>query len=155
MDSSALDLQHLKAWESLIRAHGALIKAICQRMGEKCEIGLDTYEVLLSLEQAPQRRLTMGGLADIVMLSPSGVTRLVDRLQRDGFLERVCNPSDKRSFYAVLTPMGLAAREKAWPTVQECIREVFASKLSEQEAETLTKLLLKFVKSGVGAKVYL
>lgn len=124
-------------------------------MGDACEIGLDTYEVLLSLEQAPQHRLTMGALADTVMLSPSGVTRLVDRLQRDGYLERACNPADKRSFYAVLTPSGLAARKKAWPTVQECIGEAFASKLSEQEAETLTKLLHRFVKSGVGAKVYL
>lgn len=156
MDHDDLSTCHLRAWEALLRSHGALVKALYITMAEaRCEVGLDTYEVLLSLEQAPNHRLTMGELAGTIMLSPSGVTRMVDRLEKLGYVERVSNPQDKRSFYTVVTAAGIRAREEAWPVFRKGIREHFATRLSDQEADALTDLLLKFVKSDVGAKVFL
>ncbi|MBL8060856.1 MAG: MarR family transcriptional regulator [Chthonomonas sp.] len=124
-------------------------------MDAQCAIGLATYEVLLSLEQAPGAKMTMGELAGIVILSPSGVTRLVDRLEKQGLVARETNAADKRSFYTVLTPAGRAAREKAWPVFRDGIREHFVAGLSDDEADALTNLLLKFVKKGVGTTVHL
>lgn len=124
------------------------------RMAEAGQIGLDVYEVLLALEQSESNRLTMSELADVVLLSPSGVTRLVDRLERSGYVSRECNPADRRSMFAVITPKGLAAREKAWPTFRDGIREEFANHLSDEDAEVLTDLLLKFVSANVGVRVY-
>ena len=155
LDIGDLSKSHLRAWEALVRSHGALIKVISARMDAECCIGLATYEVLLSLEQAPHQRLTMGELAGIVILSPSGVTRLVDRLEKQGLVAREVNPNDKRSFHTVLTEAGLKEREKAWPVFRAGIRESFVAHMSEAEADELTECLLKFVKKGIGAAVHL
>ena len=104
-------------------------------------IPLGWYDVLLTLEKAPEGRLRMSELADNVMTSRSGLTRLVDRLVDVGYIERANCPSDRRSCYAVITKEGLAARAAAWPRYSQWIAKYFAKHISEKEAEMLIKIL--------------
>lgn len=150
----ALGETHRRAWESLLRAHAALIRRMNQAMIGKQEISLEVYDVLLSLEEAPERRLTMRELGERVVLTPSGVSRLIDRLEREGYVRREVNEKDRRSMYAVLTDAGQAVRAAAWPAFARMIREEFASQLTEEEARELGDLLIRFVKPGVGVNLY-
>jgi DNA-binding MarR family transcriptional regulator len=85
----------------------------------------------------------MSQLAERVLLSRSGITRLVDRLEKDGLLERVACPNDRRALYARLTDKGLALRKSAWPAYQNVVCEIFAEKITEEEARVMSGALLK------------
>lgn len=138
----------------MIRAHGSLMRRIDHRLEVAGQLGFDDYGVLLSLEESPEHRLTMSALAEIALLSPSGVTRLVDRLSQQGLVCRECNPNDRRSMHAVITDIGLEARAAAWPAFHDAIREEFASKLTEEEADQLATLMLRFVSPSIGVRIY-
>jgi DNA-binding MarR family transcriptional regulator len=97
----------------------------------------------LTLEDAPESRLRMSELAEHIMLSRSGITRLVDRLERDGLLKRHDCVLDRRATYAALTPEGLELRKRMWPIYREGIIELFANKMSEDEAQVLSKVFLR------------
>jgi DNA-binding MarR family transcriptional regulator len=154
VDELSLTLGQKRAFESLIRAHGSLMRRISQRLEAAGQLGFDDYAVLLSLEESEGHRLTMTALVEIAMLSPSGVTRLVDRLSQQGLVCRECNPMDRRSMHAVITEKGLEARAAAWPIVHDAIREEFAIKVSAEEADQLASLLLKFVSPSIGVRIY-
>src|SRR5918998_5905069 len=79
----------LAAWRGMLRVHSALVKALDAELIAQHDLPLTSYEVLISLQAAPERRLRMAELADALLLSRSGMTRLVDRLERAGYLERV------------------------------------------------------------------
>ena len=108
------------------------------------DLPLPSYDVLVQLSEAPGRRLRMTELADRVLLSRSGLTRLVDRLARDGLVERQACPDDARGTLAVLTDAGLERLRTAWPTH---LRGVAAhlGRLSPAEVEQLTLLMAKLV----------
>src|SRR3954463_3420344 len=93
----------LGAWRGFLRVHSTLVKALDAELQEAHGLPLSSYEVLITLRTAPGRRLRMAELADRVILSRSGMTRLVDRLEREGLLERDKCDSDARGFFAVLT----------------------------------------------------
>lgn len=124
------------------------------RIEDAGEISLDAYDVLLALEESPERRLTMRELAVRAILSPSGVTRLVDRLVEKGWVRREVNERDRRSYFAVLTDNGLQMREKAWPAYCEAIQAEFAQHLTTGEASHLAELLQRFLRPGVGTTIY-
>lgn len=115
---------------------------------------MDVYDTLLALEEAPNQRLTMSELADRVVLSPSGVTRLVDRLVKQGLVQREANPDDGRSSFAAITPAGLNLRLAVWPHLQEALTQEFASKISLQQADQLSCMLRLFLQEGVGTSIY-
>ena len=100
--------EELAAWRGLLRVHSALVKALDAELLAGHELPLTSYEVLINLQAAPGRRRRMAELADGVLLSRSGMTRLVDRLERDGLLERDPCTDDGRGTYAVLTDKGAA-----------------------------------------------
>jgi DNA-binding MarR family transcriptional regulator len=106
---------------------------------------LELYEVLLLLEEAPDQRLRMCDLAERTLLSRSGMTRLVDRLERKGYIKRHASETDRRSLFAVITSEGLRAREAAWEVFRKAIDHEFASALTVPEARTLIKVLGRFV----------
>src|SRR3954451_19288495 len=106
----------LGAWRGLLRVHTALVKALDAELSEAHDLPLSSYEVLITLETAPNRKRRMAELADSVLLSRSGMTRLVDRLEREGLLERDTCTADGRGCFAVLTPKGAELLESARPT---------------------------------------
>jgi DNA-binding MarR family transcriptional regulator len=104
--SHELTAAELAAWRGFLRVHSALAKQLDAQLEAEHDLPLSSYEVLITLRSAPGRRLRMAELADAVLLSRSGMTRLVDRLERDGLLVRDTCASDARGCFAVLTPAG-------------------------------------------------
>jgi DNA-binding MarR family transcriptional regulator len=139
-----LSQQGLEAWKGLLLAHATLVELIDREMAQANLLPLDWYDALLALEDAPNYRLKMSDLADQVLLSKSGLTRLVDRLEAKGYIRREACRADRRVAYAVITPEGLKAREDSWPTFRAAIQEHFVSQLSDQEVDVLGTALMKF-----------
>lgn len=133
------------AWQTFITAHAVVIELIEQELAEAKQLPLSSYDVLLALVQAPNRRLRMHELAQAVLLSRSGLTRLVDRLEQEGLLARDRSGHDRRATYAVLTLKGFRAFRQAWPIYAQGILKHFAHHLTEQEMSTLSQLLGRVV----------
>lgn len=120
-----IDDPRLRAWRALIHAHAALMRRLEAELLEREGMSLGEYDALVQLAQAPQRRLRMGDLADQVLLSRSGVSRLVDRLERQGLVERSRCAPDARGAYAVLTATGARRLRNALPVHLQGIRDHF------------------------------
>jgi DNA-binding MarR family transcriptional regulator len=127
----------LGAWRGLLRVHSALVKALDAELLATHGLPLTSYEVLINLQAAPGRRRRMAELADSVLLSRSGTTRLVDRLERDGLLERDTCDSDGRGCFAVLTDRGEEVLSKARATHLEGVRERFLRHFEPAELEQM------------------
>src|SRR4051812_12554811 len=135
----------VEAWKGLLLAHATLIEQIDREMARANLLPLDWYDALLALEDAPDRKLKMSDLADQVLLSKSGLTRLVDRLEAKGYIRREGCRADRRVAYAVITPEGLKAREDSWPTYKAALQEHFVSHLSDEEAKVIGDVLKRFI----------
>jgi DNA-binding MarR family transcriptional regulator len=127
----------LGAWRGMLRVHSALVRALDAELIAEHDLPLTSYEVLITLQAAPERRLRMAELADQVLLSRSGMTRLVDRLERLGFLERDTCTADGRGCYAVLTEAGEAVLTRARATHLDGVRERFLRRFDEHELREL------------------
>ncbi len=138
-----LDDIHLDAWRTFITAHARLIDAIDAELVEAGRLPLHWYDVLVELIEAPDHRLRLHELADRVVLSRSGLTRLVDRLENAGLLARQPDPMDRRGAFAVLTDKGREAMRQSWPVYARGIARHFARHLSDAEARTLTEVLTR------------
>ena len=122
--------EELGAWRGLLRVHSALVKALDAELLAAHALPLTSYEVLINLQAAPGRRRRMAELADGVLLSRSGMTRLVDRLERDACTD------DGRGTFAVLTDKGEALLDEARRTHLEGVRERFLRHFGEEELRT-------------------
>jgi DNA-binding MarR family transcriptional regulator len=131
--SANLSPVELGAWRGLLRVHTALVKALDAELTAEHELPLSSYEVLITLESAPGHRRRMAELADSVLLSRSGMTRLVDRLEKEQLLARDTCTDDGRGCFAVLTPKGHELLAKARPTHLDGVRERFLAHFSEDE----------------------
>src|SRR4051812_36461012 len=127
----------LGAWRGLLRVHTALVKELDAALAEAHDLPLSSYEVLITLESAPKRKRRMAELADSVLLSRSGMTRLVDRLEREGLLVRDTCTDDGRGCFAVLTEKGAELLASARPTHLTGVRERFLVHFSEDELRQL------------------
>lgn len=137
-----LDEARLAAWRAFLNGHAAVIDRIEKDLATgQDHLPLTWYDVLLALSEAPDRRLRLHDLARKVVLSRSGLTRLVDRLEAAGLLCRRPDPTDRRGAFAVLTEQGRAALRRTWPAYAAGIREHFARHLDEAEAGVLTEAL--------------
>jgi DNA-binding MarR family transcriptional regulator len=134
---SRLDTRELRAWRGLLRVHAQLSKALDAQLEREHGLPLTSYEVLMYLSDAEGGRMRMHDLAASVLLSRSGLTRLVDRLERDGYLERCSCAHDARGAFAVLTPAGREQLEAARRTHLAGVRELFLSHFSEEELDVL------------------
>jgi DNA-binding MarR family transcriptional regulator len=135
-----LDEDELAAWRGLLRAHDRLTKALDVDLVSAHGLPLTSYEVLLFLADSSEGRLRMSELADSVLLSRSGLTRLVDRLERQGLLRRESCPSDRRGAYAAITQRGRALFDRARATHLDGVRRRFLDHLSEDELRSLGEL---------------
>jgi DNA-binding MarR family transcriptional regulator len=138
-DSAIQELspEELGAWRGLLRVHSALVKALDAELLGGHDLPLTSYEVLINLQAAPGKRRRMAELADGVLLSRSGMTRLVDRLEKEGLLVRDACVSDGRGTFAVLTDKGEALLAEARRTHLDGVRERF---LKHFEADDLRQL---------------
>jgi DNA-binding MarR family transcriptional regulator len=129
----------LGAWRGLLRMHSKLIKALDAELQASHGIPLSSYDVLITLQAAPGKKLRMAELADRALLSRSGMTRLVDRLEREGMLERDNCSSDARGTYAVLTSKGEELLSRARPAHLDDVRERFLRHFDHDELVTLAR----------------
>lgn len=136
---------HLTAWHTLLQAHASVVGALGRELEDASGLTMSQYEVLLYLRYAPEGRMRMQDLAASVLLSKSGVTRLVDRMAAGGMVEREACESDRRVTWAGITDRGRQALREASPVHLHGIRQHFARFLSEGEAATLAQLLGKVV----------
>ena len=132
-----LSPEELGAWRGMLRVHSALVKALDAELLAAHGLPLTSYEVLINLQAAPGRRRRMAELADGVLLSRSGTTRLVDRLERHGLLERDVCDSDGRGCFAVLTDRGEEALSRARATHLEGVRERFLRHFETAELQQM------------------
>ena len=132
-----------ETWGALLKVHAALVPRLDRELQDAHGLPLTWYDVLLELESAPDRRLTMGQLGSVAAVSRTRVSRVVDELTRAGLVMREQNPDDGRSAFAALTPAGRAALRKAAPTYVAAVRREFADHLSDREAEVLARALRK------------
>ncbi len=133
------------AWRRFLRAHALVTRRLESDLLTEQHLSLATYDVLVQLVEAPGRRLRMSDLAERVLLSRSGLTRLVDRMEREGLVFRAACDEDARGLFAVLTPEGLARLRAATPLHLRGVAEHAVGRLDDDEAELLARLLLKLV----------
>jgi DNA-binding MarR family transcriptional regulator len=131
--STRLTDEEMRAWQALLHAHHQVIRTLDRELRDGHGLPLAAYDVLLRLARAPGRALRMTDLAEKVMLSPSGLTRLVDRLVAKGLVRRRTDPEDGRVALACLTETGLRQLRKAASTHLRGIREHFTGRLSEMQ----------------------
>lgn len=121
------------------------INRLCEKaMVEAGQVGLDVYDVLVTLEMADGHRLKMSELADRVLLSRSGITRLVDRLEAKGWIRREACPHDKRCLFAHLTSEGQRVRESAWEIYEPMLAELWGKHVDEGRATEMAKFFASF-----------
>ena len=138
----------LEAWTRFLRAHAAVTRQLNAELLAEHGLTINDYEVLLFLARAPERKLRRVDLAERVLLTASGITRLLEGLERDGYVRRAACDFDRRVTYAQLTDAGLAKLRAASQTHREGISRVFASRFSEEELRTLARLLDRLPLAG-------
>jgi DNA-binding MarR family transcriptional regulator len=129
------------AWLRFLRAHAAITRELSARLEAEHGLTLSDFDVLVQLYHAPEHALRRVDLARAVLLTASGITRLLDGLERSGWVcKRRCE-SDARVTYAVLTEAGVEKIEAARATHLADVEEVFAARFSPEEQQALAELL--------------
>lgn len=139
------DALRQQAWRDLLHAHARLVRAIDEELAAAGLLSMEVYDVLLALKRAPGRRLRLSDLAERVVLSRSGLTRLVDRVEAAGLLRRAPSPEDRRGSYAVLTPAGDAAMKRTWARYEGMILRHFGRHISGDEAAILHRIFSRML----------
>ena len=129
------------AWVRFLRAHTAITRQMDEKLRERHGISLREYEVLLALHDAPDGRLRRVDLAAQALLTQSGITRILEPLEKRGLVERVPSPEDRRVAYAALTPEGRRLFRAAARTHRADIATLFTDHYSVRELRTLDSLL--------------
>jgi DNA-binding MarR family transcriptional regulator len=131
----------LAAWVGLLRLHSGATRQVSAELVREHGLTLNDFEVLLHLSRADGGRLRRVDLVERVLLTPSGITRLLDGLEAAGLVERAECPSDRRAVYAVLTPAGRDRVEAAFVAHAAAVERLFEDRLDEDELAALGTLL--------------
>src|SRR4051812_27792330 len=132
---------HLHAWRRYYPSFWRILNAIEADLAAAGLPSLSWYDALYELYLAPERRLRMIELAQSALLSRSGLTRLVDKLEKEKLIERQACPTDRRVLHAQLTATGVELLRKIWPVYRAGIAKYFAVHLGQTEAEKLAAML--------------
>ena len=132
-----LDGADLASWGGFLQTHARIVGRLDAEMRGSHGLSLSAYEVLMRLGRAEDERLRMCDLAASVLLTPSGITRLVDRLEREGLVTRCGDDRDGRGRHAVLTEAGYRKLVEAQRTHLAGVREAFLARLTPEEREQL------------------
>ena len=135
--------EELVAWRLFLESSQALVDILDADLQERSGISLRWYDVLVHLEEAPDKRLRMTGLARSIVASTSGLTRVVDGMERAGLVRRERPESDRRAIEVVPTPKGLEVLHAARPLHRDAIVRHFAGYLDERDVKALTRALTR------------
>src|SRR5690606_32570946 len=134
------EFDRVGAWAGLLRAHAAVLPKL-DRILARTGLPITWYDVLLVLNAAPHRRLTMSELGARAVVSRERVSRVVAELESAGLVERQAHPADRRSSFAVITALGRRRLRSAAPSYLDAIEQHFLRHLSQAEIETLAAAL--------------
>ena len=135
------------AWSGFIRAHATIVKELDAELQAAHGLPLSSFDVLVQLGLAPEGRMRMCDLADAVHLSRSGLTRMVDRLERQGLLERQRGERDPRQVFSAITERGLKRLAETTPTHLAGVRERFLDRLSRDQLRQLARVWRQLLES--------
>jgi DNA-binding MarR family transcriptional regulator len=136
-----LDEVEMRTWLAWVQSSLRMRDQLDAELVAEHDLSLPEYEVLAFVSQAPQGRLRMTELAATTIVSRSRLTHLVDRLVRRGLLVRQQCPSDRRGWFAVLTPAGRRLLRKAAPTHVRGVRQYLIDVLTPDEVVSLAPVL--------------
>lgn len=151
MSSQVLELKgvELEAWANFLRAHAAVTRQFNAELQTAHGLTINDFDVLAQLARAPERALKRVDLAERVLLTPSGITRLLKGLERDGYVcNRSCD-SDARVTYAVLTDKGHEKLREAGKTHLASVRALFSERFEKDELRSLADLLERLPMTGL------
>lgn len=134
----------IDGWIALIRAQQVLLLNVEQELKQAGMPPFDWYDILLELKRAPEGKLRLNEIGARVLREKSNITRLVDRLEREGLLAREECDTDRRGAYAVITEKGRQMQKDMWPAYRAAIQKHFASKMTEEEAGTFLTITRRF-----------
>ena len=129
-----------RAWHGSLLFTNSTTRALDEALTAAHGVSVKEFDVLITLFNAPESRLRMAELAERVVLSASGATHLITRLERDGLVQRSIDEQDRRSFFAALTPAGHQRLRDSRPTHNEVIREHLTRRLTPNQLKTLGAL---------------
>jgi DNA-binding MarR family transcriptional regulator len=142
----------LEGWVTFLRAHAAITRELSAQLQREHDLTLNDYEVLLHLSHSPGGRMRRVDLAQRVLLTASGITRLLEGLERAGYVCKETCSSDARVSYAKLTEEGRAKLHAAAETHLRGVGELFTSRYSGSELATLAELLARLPVTGSDCK---
>ncbi|WP_405486344.1 MarR family winged helix-turn-helix transcriptional regulator [Streptomyces sp. NBC_00096] len=140
----------LEAWRAMLLAHNTAVRAIESDVQRDGRIPLTWYDVLLELKAAGEHGLRMQEVANRVVLSRTRVSRLVDEMVRDGLVDKLPDPHDKRASWAVITPKGADALRATAPVYMRSIQKHFSAHLTEADAVVIARALFKVAQPDSG-----
>ena len=138
------------AWLDVLQTEARVSRALERALQAERGLSLASFEALLRLAEAPEGRLHQRDLAEALWVTKSGATRLVDRLEADGLVERRPDPANRRYTYAAITDRGRAAVRTAIPTHLRAVGEHFARHLSDDDERALRAALAKVIRAAGG-----
>ena len=127
----------------LLETNARLSRSLGLTLEAQCELPLAWFEVLLQLRKAPEGRLKMTQIADAIVHSTGGTTRLIDRLEEAGLVERQLCPSDRRAIHVAITELGNTKLDEALSVHLQYLQDTLVSRLNGDERDVLTTLLTK------------
>jgi DNA-binding MarR family transcriptional regulator len=136
-----LDDTEMRAWLSLLQVHALLFDQLDRELQAHHGLSAAEYEVLVNLERSTEHRLRMSELADLALITRSRLTHTVDRLEREGLVEREACPTDRRGSFAVLTRTGYQRLAQAAPTHLEGVRSRLFDRLDPTQVAALADAL--------------
>ncbi len=142
---------HGDAWGALTRTHSAIAGRLQEALAASDFPPLPWYEMLATVADAPEQRMKMGDLAESLVITRGGLTKLVDRLIKAGLMERTFCETDRRVSYATLLPVGRDLLNEMRPVVVAELKAAFAANLSERQADELRGMLERVRSSACGA----
>jgi DNA-binding MarR family transcriptional regulator len=152
MTTTTTPPQQLDSWISFLRSHAAITRELSVQLQREHGLTLNDYEVLLHLSHAEGGMLRRVDLAERVLLTASGITRLLEGLERAGFVRKETCASDARVSYAQLTDEGMSKLRAAGVTHLRGIDELFIGRYSGSELATLGELLARLPVTGAACK---
>jgi DNA-binding MarR family transcriptional regulator len=132
---------HGEAWGALARTHAAVSQRLQEALAQGDFPPLPWYEVLATVAEAPEQRMRMGDLAEALVITRGGLTKLVDRLVKAGLLERTFCETDRRVSYATLLPAGINMLVEMRPVIVGELELAFSANLSVEQANELRETL--------------
>ncbi len=147
MATKWLTAREMTAWRTYIETFGDLIAAIEHDLAEH-DLTLGDYQVFVYLSEAPDHSMRMCDLADLLQLSPSGLTRRLDGLVKVGFVTREASTDDRRVMLATLTPSGFAALEAAAPDHVASVRHHIFDHLDDEQVDAMASIF-QSIKDGL------